>query len=90
MDSSLWIDRLYSDESLADNLTDAEAERLLRWGESRLAACASEEEARSLFDTIRELNRRTGEGEPFESLISALESESPLDAPDSGRDPHEL
>lgn len=89
MDSSLWLDRLYDDESLTDNLDDSEAERLLRWGESKLAASLSDHDAEAIIDTIRELNRRVGKGEAFEPLISLLEVESPLDAPNPERDPNE-
>ena len=89
MDSSLWLDRLYSDESLTDNLADSDAERLLRWGESRLASCNSEPQAEAIVDTIRDVNRRVGEGEEFEPLICRLELESPLDAQDSERDPND-
>jgi len=81
MDNSLWIDRLYSDESLTDNLGDEEAELLLKWGESRLAGCNRQADAEAVIDMVREVNRRVGEGEPFASLFKRLSP--PAELPDT-------
>ena len=72
METSLWIERLYNDESLTSNIEDDDAEQLLQWSESHLATCGSEVEALRLFDALRLLNRYVGEGESFEQLLAAL------------------
>ena len=72
MDRDETIDRLYSDESLTDNLEDDDAEELLSWAESHLASCGTGKEAERLFDSIRLVNRYVKEGEPFEGLFAAL------------------
>lgn len=72
MNCDLWIDQLYSDESLTDNLTREDAERLLSWSESYMAECDTEVEASRLMDAVRLLNRYVKEGEPFDDLFIAL------------------
>lgn len=72
MDRDATIDRLYSDESLTDNLEDNDAEELLSWAESHLASCGTGKEAERLFDSIRLVNRYVKEGESFEGLFVAL------------------
>ena len=74
MSPSFWIDRLYDDESLTDNLTDAEAARILKWAESRMTSCSSSEEAEKVIAALRQVNRLAGEGHPFEDLFAALGS----------------
>lgn|GEM_PF-7063132 len=69
MDNSSWIDRLYSDEALTDNLDDDEARALLAWGEEQLSACGSEADATAIIEAIREINRRVGDGETFAALM---------------------
>ncbi len=89
MDSSFWLDRLYADESLTDNLEDPEAELLLRWGESRLLVAVSDQDAEALLAMIREVNRRVGEGEAFEPLMAHLASQFPIDESAAESDPNE-
>jgi hypothetical protein len=72
-DSSPWIDRLRDDEALTDNLDDAQAERLLAWGEKELAASTSDGDADRVLAAMRDVNRRAGEGEAPEELIAGLE-----------------
>jgi hypothetical protein len=72
-DSSPWIDRLHDDEALTDNLDDAQAERLLAWGEKELAASTSDDEAERVIAAMRDVNRRAGEGEAPDELIAGLE-----------------
>jgi hypothetical protein len=72
MNSDLWIDQLYSDESLTDHITREDAERLRSWSESYMAGCDTEVEASRLMDAIRLLNRYVKEGEPFDDLFAAL------------------
>ncbi len=69
MDNSSWIDRLYSDESLTDNLDDDDARSILAWGETELESCRSEADAEGIIGAIREINRRVGDGETFAALM---------------------
>jgi hypothetical protein len=71
MDRDETIDRLYSDESLTDNLDDSDAEELLSWAESHLAS-GGDRDGERLIDAIRLVNRYVKEGEPFEGLFVAL------------------
>jgi hypothetical protein len=72
MNCDHWIDQLYSDHSLTDNLEGEDSERLRSWSESQLAECESQVEATRLLDTIRLLNRYVREGGAFEDLFIAL------------------
>ncbi|HVZ38797.1 MAG TPA: hypothetical protein VHI13_05940 [Candidatus Kapabacteria bacterium] len=70
MNTSDWIDRLRDDESLTGELPDDVAARLLAWGEQRLAACATEEEARAVFADVRAVARAAGRGEELDGLLA--------------------
>jgi hypothetical protein len=94
MNTDLWIDRLYNDESLTDNLEDEDAERLLSWAESQLIECDSDGSAQQLIESIRLLDHYVGEGESFDELFGALKANSfscrpdaPLASPTDDADP---
>ncbi|MBX7216664.1 MAG: hypothetical protein K1X90_06790 [Candidatus Kapabacteria bacterium] len=74
MNTDIWVDRLYADPSLTDNLQDNDAERLLSWTESQLMECDSDGTARQLIESIRLLNRYVGQGRPFDELFLALKA----------------
>ena len=76
MNSDTWIDRLYNDESLTDNLEDDDAERLLSWAESQLMECDSDGAAQQLIESIRLLDHYVGEGESFDELFTAMRANS--------------
>ncbi len=57
MDHSVWIDRVYQDESLTDNLDDRAARALLQRLEQCLRQCRTENEARGLIARARAINR---------------------------------
>ena len=78
-DSSPWIDRLRDDEALTDNLDDDQARRLLGWGERQLDAATSDADAERVLTTMRELNRRAGDGEEPARLLAELERPEPVE-----------
>lgn len=77
-DPQLWLDRLFEDESLGGNLTDDERDRLLAWGERRLMACDSDEQAERVVKSMRRIDRLVARGGRF-SLIDRLVLSSSLD-----------
>jgi len=77
MNADIWIDRLYEDAGLTDNLLDHDAERLLSWTESQLMESDSDGTARQLIESIRLLNRYVGQGRPFAELFLALKANTP-------------
>lgn len=77
MNTDIWIDRLYQDASLTDNLQDQDAERLLSWAESQLMECDSDGTARQLLESIRLLDHYVGQGRTFDELFLALKANTP-------------
>lgn len=77
MNTDIWVDRLYADPSLTDNLQDNDAERLLSWTESQLMECDSDGAARQRIEAIRLLNHYVGQGRPFDELFLALKANTP-------------
>ena len=72
-----YLDRLYSDESLTDNLTDRQAEQLLAWAAGRLERASSEEEAERIIAALRRINHDAGDGAGFDELFASLERGEP-------------
>lgn len=77
MNADIWIDRLYDDSSLTDNLQDHDAERLLSWAESQLMECDSDGAAQQLIESIRLLDHYVGQGRSFNELFLALKANTP-------------
>lgn len=77
MNADIWIDRLYEDSSLTDNLQDRDAQRLLSWAESQLMECDSDGAAQQLMESIRLLDHYVGQGRPFDELFLALKANTP-------------
>lgn len=91
MDTNVWIDRLYDDETITEGLEDVEAEQVLSWAENHLATCESEQDALHLLNDVRLLSRYVQEGGSFEHLFTALRANSPgAPAIDGGPHPGEL
>lgn len=83
MDISLWIDRLYEDESLSDNLEQEEAQRLFSWAEKRLSECVSNEGAETIIGVVRRVGRLVEQGASFERLLAILEKNTVSNTPTS-------
>lgn len=77
MNADIWIDRLYQDSALTENLQDQDAERLLSWAESQLMECDSDGAARQLMESIRLLDNYVSQGRTFDELFLALKVNTP-------------
>jgi hypothetical protein len=72
MDVTLYIDRLYEDESLVDNLTSDDAEVLLAWAERWIDHATSEDDINQLMAILRRINQMVAGGLPFSRLLPLL------------------
>lgn len=79
MNPESWSERIQSDESLTDNLTDGEALEILAWASQALALCASDDDFFALVERIRGINRAVGHGERFSTLMQRLRGSSQHD-----------
>ncbi len=72
MDVTLYIDRLYENESLVDNLTSDDAQVLLTWAERWIDHAKTEADIDELMAILRRINQMVGGGLPFSRLLPLL------------------